>query len=224
MLDQRTAAARRSADRDAAVAASALLAFAAGCWVVATRRMSGMDMGVETHLGPFGGYLVGWVAMTAAMMLPGATPAVVRRVRADGVGGVPLLVGTYLAVWTAVGVLAYAAYRPHGTTTAGAVVLAAGLYELTPLKARGRHRCRETTASGGFSVGCVASSIGLMAALLAVGAMSEAWMAIVAVLAIAQKLLPPRAAVDVPVALAILGLGALVLVAPSSLPGLVPGM
>jgi hypothetical protein len=49
-------------------------------------------------------------------------------------------------------------------------------------------------------------------------------MAIVAVLAIAQKLLPPRAAVDVPVALAILGLGALVLVAPSSLPGLVPGM
>jgi predicted metal-binding membrane protein len=37
--------------------------------------------------------------------------------------------------------------------------------------------------------------------------MSVTWMALVAVLVLAQKLLPPRAAVDVPVALAIVALG-----------------
>ena len=54
---------------------------------------------------------------------------------------------------------------------------------------------------------CVGSSIGLMVVLLALGAMSVTWMALVAVLVLAQKLLPPRAAVDVPVALAIVALG-----------------
>ena len=54
---------------------------------------------------------------------------------------------------------------------------------------------------------CVGSSIGLMAVLLALGAMSITWMVLVAVLVLAQKLLPPRAAVDVPVALAIVALG-----------------
>ena len=46
-----------------------------------------------------------------------------------------------------------------------------------------------------------------MVVLLALGAMSVTWMALVAVLVLAQKLLPPRAAVDVPVALAIVALG-----------------
>jgi predicted metal-binding membrane protein len=39
--------------------------------------------------------------------------------------------------------------------------------------------------------------------------MSVTWMAVVAVLVLAQKLLPPRAVLDVPVALAIVGLGIL---------------
>jgi predicted metal-binding membrane protein len=49
-----------------------------------------------------------------------------------------------------------------------------------------------------------------MVVLLALGAMSFTWMAIVAVLVLAQKLLPPRAVLDVPVALAIVGLGIMV--------------
>jgi hypothetical protein len=44
------------------------------------------------------------------------------------------------------------------------------------------------------------------------------------VLVVAQKLLPGRAALDVPVALAILGLGVLIIVAPSTIPGLMPAM
>jgi predicted metal-binding membrane protein len=54
--------------------------------------------------------------------------------------------------------------------------------------------------------------------------MSIAWMSVIAALVLAQKLLPARAAVDVPLALAIVGLGIWIVLAPSSVPGLVPPM
>jgi hypothetical protein len=54
--------------------------------------------------------------------------------------------------------------------------------------------------------------------------MSVTWMCVIAVLVLAQKLLPAKAAIDVPLALAIVGLGVLILVAPSSVPGLMPPM
>jgi predicted metal-binding membrane protein len=63
-----------------------------------------------------------------------------------------------------------------------------------------------------------------MLVLVALGLMSVTWMCVVAVLVVAQKLLPPRPAVDVPLAGAIVGLGILILVAPSSVPGLMPPM
>jgi predicted metal-binding membrane protein len=59
-------------------------------------------------------------------------------------------------------------------------------------------------------VHCVGASIGLMAVFVALGVMSAAWMAVVAVLVAAQKLLPPRASIDVPLALAIVVLGLIV--------------
>jgi hypothetical protein len=54
--------------------------------------------------------------------------------------------------------------------------------------------------------------------------MSVTWMVVIAVLAVAQKLLPAKAAVDVPLALAIVGFGIWIVVAPSSVPGLAPPM
>jgi predicted metal-binding membrane protein len=164
--------------------------------------------------------------MMAAMMLPGAAPAVSRRARASGrVLAVPLFVGSYLAVWTLVGVAIYLLYRPHGTLAAGAVTIAAGVYELTPLKQHFRRLCREGDRSGfEFGLCCVGSSIGLMLILVALSVMSLTWMSVIAVLILAQKLLPPKAAVDVPLALAIVGLGVLIIVTPSSVPGLTPPM
>jgi hypothetical protein len=47
---------------------------------------------------------------------------------------------------------------------------------------------------------------------------------VIAVLALGQKLVPANAAFDVPVALAIVGLGILIVIAPSSVPGLTPAM
>jgi hypothetical protein len=54
--------------------------------------------------------------------------------------------------------------------------------------------------------------------------MSLPWMVVAAVLVVGQKLVPARVIVDVPLALAVVGLGILVLVAPSALPGLAPAM
>src|SRR5439155_2032796 len=111
-------------------------------------------------------------------------------------------VAAYLAVWTVFGLAAYAVYRPHGAVAAGIVTIAAGLYELTPLKRQARRRCHRHVRSGlRLGLYCIGSRIGLMLLLLAVGAMSLAWMAVIGVLVLVQKLLPPRAAVDVPVAL-----------------------
>jgi predicted metal-binding membrane protein len=59
-----------------------------------------------------------------------------------------------------------------------------------------------------------------MLILIALSVMSIAWMALLAALALAQKLLPPRPAADIPVALAIIALGALIVTAPSAVPGL----
>jgi len=213
--------------RAAAAALTVTLGLATASWVVAVQRMNGMDMGVSTRLGSFGSFAALWVSMMAAMMLPGAAPAALKRARADGGRGraVPLFIGSYLAVWTLVGVAVYAVYRPHGSFAAGAVVIAAGAYEVTPLKRHFRRRCSESVRSGfAFGLYCVGSSIGLMLMLVALGLMSVTWMSVIAVLVLAQKLLPAKAALDVPPALAIVGLGLLIVIAPSSVPGLTPPM
>ena len=209
-----------------AAALAATLGLAAGSWVIAVWQMHGMDMGVATRLGSFVPFIAVWAVMMAAMMLPGAAPAVLRRAQASGrVRAVPLFIGSYLATWAVVGGAAYALYRPHGSMAAGAVTVAAGLYELTPLKRHFRRRCRDSVRSGfGFGLCCVGSSIGLMVMLVALGVMSVTWMSVIAVLVLVQKLLPAKAAVDVPLALAIIGFGIWIILAPASVPGLVPPM
>ena len=209
-----------------AAALTATLGLAAACWGIAVWQMHGMDMGAATRLGSFAFFIAVWVAMMAAMMLPGAAPAVLRLTQGSGgVRAVPLFIGSYLAIWALMGFAVYALYRPHGYVAGGVVVIAAGVYELTPVKRHFRRRCRDTVRSGfGFGLCCAGSSIGLMLMLLALGAMSLIWMSVVAVLVLAQKLLPPKVAVDVPVALAILGFGIWIILAASSVPGLVPAM
>jgi predicted metal-binding membrane protein len=208
------------------LALAATLGLAAAAWVVTVRQMHGMDMGVMTQLGSFAFFVALWLAMMAAMMLPGLAPAVLSRVHTRGpVRAVLPFVASYLAVWSLVGVLVYAVYRPHDTGVAGALVIAAGLYELTRLKQHCRRCCRERVRSGfAFGLYCVGSSIGLMVMLVALGVMSVTWMLVIGVLVLVQKLLPAQAAVDVPLALAIVALGILILIAPASVPGLMPSM
>ena len=206
------------------IALTATLGLAAASWAAAAAVMSGMDMGVATQPGAFGFFAAAWVTMMAAMMLPGATPAIARQAQMAGQAraALPFAV-SYLAIWALAGVVAYALDRPHGSLAAGAVVIAAGAYELTPVKRHFRQCCREYAGSGlGYGLWCVGSSIGLMAMLVALDVMSLFWMAVVTVLACAQKLLPAKAAIDVPVALAIAGLGLVIVIAPALIPGLTP--
>ncbi len=205
---------------------TATLAAATACWVIAIDQMRGMDMGVATRLGSFAFFTASWTAMMAAMMLPGAIPAVLRRTHASGrVLAAPLFAGSYLAIWVVVGIAVYALYRPHGTVAAGIVVIAAGGYELTPIKRHFRLQCHEKALPGlVFGLDCVGSSAGLMAMLVVLGVMSVTWMAFIAAIVVAQKLLPARSTIDVAIAIAIVGLGIVVLAAPSLVPGLVPAI
>lgn len=205
---------------------AATLGIAAAAWVVVVRQMDAMDMGVATNLGPFPSFIALWTLMMAAMMLPGAVPAVLRFAH-DGraVRAVPLFIGSYLGLWTLVGIVVYAVYRPHGTFVAGVVAIVAGLYELTPLKRYFRQRCQKTVRSGlEFGLDCIGSSIGLMLMLVALGAMSVMWMAVMAIVIVTQKAIQPKAVIDVPLALAAIGLGILIVVAPVAIPGLAPAM
>ncbi|HTW12565.1 MAG TPA: DUF2182 domain-containing protein [Solirubrobacteraceae bacterium] len=207
-----------------AAALTATLALAAACWVVSVWQMTGMDMGVATQLGSFVFFVAVWAAMMAAMMLPGAAPAVARAARAGGLSAV-LFAGSYLVVWALAGAVVFAAYRPHGTAVAGVVTIAAGAYEFTPLKRHFRRRCREMARSGlAFGLSCVGSTAGLMAMLVVVGVMSVGWMAVITAIATAQKLLRPTASLDVALALAMIAFGVLIIVDPSAVPGLTPPM
>jgi predicted metal-binding membrane protein len=119
---------------------TATLALPAAAWVVSVRQMQGMDMGAATDLGSFTFFVGLWAAMMAAMMLPGALPALLRHARAArSVLAVPQFAASYLAVWTVIGLVAYALYQPHGTVVAGTLTVAAGLYELSPMFARVRN-------------------------------------------------------------------------------------
>src|SRR5258708_32318203 len=122
-LNNGVAIARTSATTAGTAAAlTATLGLAAASWVVAVRQMNGQmngtNMGVATQLGSFAFFMALWVAMMAAMMLPGAAPAVLRSAHARGVRAVPLFIWTYLAVWTLVGGAVESLSRPPGSVTA----------------------------------------------------------------------------------------------------------
>jgi predicted metal-binding membrane protein len=220
------AVAAATAPRSVKFAITGTLVLAAAAWILSLRQMNGMSMGVATVLGSFASFMVLWTVMMAAMMLPGEVSSVAQRARTSGaIWAVPAFVAAYLAVWAVAGAVVYALYEPHGTVAAGSVTIAAGLYELTPLKRYFRRRCRSEGRSG-FRSGlcCVGSSIGLMAMLVVLGIMSVTWMVAIAVVAVAQKYLPVRAAIDVPLALALTGFGIAIIVVPAAIPGLTPPM
>jgi predicted metal-binding membrane protein len=130
--------------------------------------------------------------MMAAMMLPGALPAIVRSARADHGGharfAAPRFAASYLVVWFAAGLAIFAVYKPPAPAVAAVVVAAAVLYELTPLARACRRRCRAERRSGlRFGGWCVGSSLGLMAAFVALDPMSPPLMCAAGAIALIQK-------------------------------------
>jgi predicted metal-binding membrane protein len=217
----------------------ALVASAVAAWAVTVDRMGGMDAGPGTDLGGLGWYVGVWVTMTAAMMLPSAAPAARHVARRAHRRPTLLFTPGYLAVWTGYGLVAYGVFRlvtsfdtgwvawdQGGPYTAGGVIVAAGLYELTPLKRLSLRRCRSAPHGNAFRSGlahgfdCVGCSGALMAVLFVLGAMSLFWMAVVAVVIFVEKVLPRGLRLAPVFAVAVVALGILVAVSPASVPGL----
>ena len=128
-----------------------------------------------------------WSAMTAAMMLPSAAPALVRG---RGRGAAFAALG-YLAVWLGAGLAGYAAYRVLPAIPWWTLVALGLAYELTPVKRAGLRRCRRPAHSGfAHGIDCVVCCAGLMLVLAGVGLMSIAWMVAVGVVILVQKVGP----------------------------------
>jgi predicted metal-binding membrane protein len=198
--------------------------------------------------------------MMAAMMFPSIAPMVLmfarlqegKRERGDAVqtGTTTLFVVGYLTVWTLAGLVAYSiletgraldieplAWDRAGPYVAGGVIVAAAIYQLTPLKDACLTKCRSPFVfllhawkpgrvgalrmgieHGGWCVGCCWA---LMAALFALGVMSVGWMAFIAALIATEKLLPWKAVANRGIAAVLLALGLAVAIAPGDVPGLV---
>lgn len=249
------AAPRRTAVTDAGIAA-VLLAFALVGWWWSLRMADDMAMGDAGAMGTMSmsgsvsmaAYLVGWVAMMTAMMFPAIAPVVRLYSRAAARGTVaplPFFVSGYLAVWSAVGLPAYFAWRtlagpldaaaPWVGRLAGATLLAAALYQVTPLKRACLRHCRSPLSmfvrfSGdtrrpvvalrlGLSHGlvCLGCCAALMAVLVAVGTMHIAWMAALAVVIFVEKVLPRGDTFAAVAAVAFAAIGIVLLIDPSTI-------
>jgi predicted metal-binding membrane protein len=227
-----------------------LFALAAVGWWSTAERMRGMDDGPWTALGTLGWFLGVWVVMMTAMMFPSLAPTVAlySRMTRDRVR--PLLfVAGYLVAWAAAGVAAFAVARVGGGVAggvlawdragrwvAGATLLAAAVYELTPLKDVCLGKCRSPLGfllgawrdgragslrmGAGHGAWCVGCCWALMASLFALGIMSIVWMAFVAALIAVEKTLPWRRVATYGTAGILLALGALLLTAPDVIPAL----
>jgi predicted metal-binding membrane protein len=233
-----------------------LLALAAAGWWWTSGEMEGMDGGPWTGLGTLTWFVGVWIVMMAAMMFPSVAPTVALYSRmTEGRSPLaPLLfVSGYLAAWTGLGVLAFAAAAAGGRGTgdvlawdragrwvAAATLIVAAAYELTPLKDVCLGKCRSPLGfllgswrsgpSGALRMGarhgawCIGCCWALMASLFALGVMSLVWMAVVAGLIAFEKLLPSRRAATTVTAGILLLLGILLVAAPDSIPALtVPG-
>ena len=210
---------------------------------------TGTDPGVRLVL-----YLGMWASMMAAMMLPAAAPMILmfgtvyRNKRARGGAFVPtwVFVAGYLVVWIGVGVYAWGlgelgddllrsvpALSDLGPRLAALAMLAAAVYQLTPLKERCLSHCRSPLAfvlnhwrdgaGGAFRMGlehglyCVGCCWLLFLLLVVVGLASLPWMGLITLIVFAEKLLPNGRTVTLGVAALLLILGLLVLARPDLL-------
>jgi predicted metal-binding membrane protein len=213
-------------DRATVLTYVALLAITALAWIPVARSalqmddMAGMAMAMTPSLSDGIGYTISWTVMMAAMMLPSALPMIglygaTQRnagpvVRAGAIAQFTLV---YLALWGLTGVpiylvsLALAALGPEALAyTLAAVLVAAGIFQVSPLKQVCLRKCRSPVGfmlghwrpgwRGGIAMAwahavyCVGCCWALMVVLVVAGAMGLAWVLLIAVVVAAEKLLP----------------------------------
>lgn len=226
-------------------------------WAIVVWQARGMDgqsmgltMGMDAAL-----FLAVWVAMMMAMMFPAAAPMIVMfaQIQAGkrrlGQTAVPLwlFTGSYLALWAAVGVAAYSAalgaqqlgdrlpwLAGNGPRLGGLLLVAAGLYQLTPLKRACLAKCRSPLAflmtswrdgpTGAVRMGlshglyCLGCCWLFFAILFPLGMMNIAALALITLLIFGEKTLPLGDRLAWLAAAALIAYGVAVLLSPGLLP------
>jgi predicted metal-binding membrane protein len=217
---------------------------------MAADGMSGMAMsGMTGTTGfSFAGAVVFvalWIVMMAAMMLPAVTPMVLvfasaqARRRDDAAVPTWIFISGYMVVWAAAGLLVYVVVQLGSELATmlapmersrwapialGSTLLAAGLYQFTPIKNVCLSHCRSPLAffaqhwragpvgalvmglrHGGYCLGCCWA---LFAVMVAAGIMSLAWMLLLTLIVFTEKVLPQgwRAVPAIGIALILLGI------------------
>lgn len=235
----------------------ALLALAAAAWSLLlwqSNMADGDAMGLTMGMGaPL--FIALWVTMMIAMMFPTAAPMILmfarvhgnRRERGQAFVPTWVFAGSYLLVWSAFGVLAYGAavagersadrsmwLMDNAAAVGGAVLILAGLYQLSPLKRACLAKCQTpftfiTTSwreghVGAFRMGlehgtyCLGCCWLLFVILFPLGIMNVGAMAAITLLIYAEKSLPIGTRAGQLAALTLVAYGALVLFVPDLLP------
>jgi len=217
-------------DRVTILTSAVILGAAAAAWVAVVRSsLQGDDMMMTMPMPATWAdgiaFVVGWAVMMAAMMLPSALPMIslygaihrnkvapAHRVIAEGVSVVSFT-AVYLIVWAASGVPVYFAHTalmavPGSGFAYGValVLVAAGAFQLSPLKQACLRACRSplgfllghwhpgrwgTLALGWYhAMYCLGCCWALMLVLVAAGAMGLRWVLLITAVVAAEKLLP----------------------------------
>ncbi len=203
------------------VAGGIALLVALSWWFLASGAGVGDHMGMHAMQPPFGALALMWWLMMLAMMLPSTAPMILlyARVREQQSAGAQIaqpwvfLLG-YAAIWLIFSIAAAgaqmlvtgSAMMLDNPRNAGAVLIAAGLYQLSPLKSACLRQCRSPgqflsrhwrpgvggavrlgILHGAYCVGCCWL---LMALLFVGGVMNLAWVAGLALIVTIERLAP----------------------------------
>jgi predicted metal-binding membrane protein len=197
-----------------------------GVCCCAGMKMSGPDTGRWSAATMLPLFLM-WTEMMVAMMIPSAAPMILmfagvnrkRREQERPFTPTAVFVLGYLAVWTGFSALAaLAQWTLHGLALlspmmvstspvlGGALLLAAGVFQWTPLKNACLNHCRSPLGflltdwregtSGAFLMGlkhgafCAGCCWFLMALLFVAGVMNIWWVAVISVLVLMEKVAP----------------------------------
>jgi predicted metal-binding membrane protein len=245
--------------RARALILGSLLVLAAGAWAVLVwqssmtdmddvHNMLTMDMGAPL-------FFAVWLAMMVAMMFPTAAPmiltfaAVQQNKQQRGKPYVPtwVFVSSYLAIWMTFGALAYVAalgaaeladdsmwIMDNAARIGGGILIAAGLYQLSPLKNICLSKCRAPMSfvltswrdgyGGALRMGlehglyCLGCCWLFFVIVFPLGMMNVAILALIVLLIFAEKSLPFGHRASQVGAAALVAYGTLVMLVPDALP------
>jgi predicted metal-binding membrane protein len=221
----------KSAKRARGIVVASLGIITGLAWLVTFNMNASMMMPASPAL-----LFVLWIVMMVAMMTPSVLPTLLMFVRIlDSRGENPFAPGAvfvlgYLLVWSsfsAAATLAQLALMPLISTAAlfgGLVLVAAGVFQLTPLKQACLRQCRSPQGffmtewregargtlvmglnHGAFCLGCCWL---LMALMFVVGATNVLWMAAIAIFVLAEKVAPAGVLLSYSAGLVLVGAGA----------------